>query len=118
MGGKKRNTLRLSVIISLGFFLVKGCFKKLPEEVSLAQPRYEIKLPPIQTIGKISVEEAIAKRRSTRSYKDESLNFKELSQLLWTAQGITAKRGGRTVPSAGALHPLEISGCLTFGRDF
>ena len=32
----------------------------------------------------------------------------EISQLLWSAQGITGMRGFRTPPSAGALYPLEL----------
>jgi SagB-type dehydrogenase family enzyme len=54
------------------------------------------------------VEEALLKRRSVRSYKKEKLTLNELSQLLWSAQGITAQWGGRTCPSAGATYPLEI----------
>lgn len=67
-----------------------------------------IKLPQPETKGKISVEEAIAKRRSVRSYRGAPLNNKELSQLLWAAQGITdAANGLRAAPSAGATYPLE-----------
>ena len=68
----------------------------------------EIKLPQPELKGNISVEEALAKRRSRREYKDESLTLKEVGQLLWSAQGITAEWGGRTAPSAGATYPLEI----------
>ena len=32
----------------------------------------------------------------------------ELSQVLWSAQGITTPTGKRTAPSAGALYPLEL----------
>ena len=32
----------------------------------------------------------------------------QISQLLWAAQGITSRDGGRTAPSAGALYPLEL----------
>jgi SagB-type dehydrogenase family enzyme len=31
-----------------------------------------------------------------------------LSQILWSAQGITGSRGLRAVPSAGATYPLEV----------
>lgn len=69
----------------------------------------EIILPHPQIKSPISVEEAILKRRSVREYKDELLNLEEVSQLLWAAQGITdSEKGFRTVPSAGALYPLEI----------
>ncbi|MHC1586692.1 MAG: SagB/ThcOx family dehydrogenase [Candidatus Hecatellaceae archaeon] len=57
----------------------------------------------------MSVEEAIAGRRSIRSYSGEPLEVWELGQLLWAAQGITdPKRGFRAAPSAGATYPLEI----------
>ena len=68
-----------------------------------------IKLPlPVYT-GKISVEEALHKRRSIRDYSDRPLTISEISQVLWAAQGITEESYGlRTAPSAGALYPLEI----------
>ena len=56
----------------------------------------------------ISVEEALSKRRSIRTYSDENLTIEEVSQLLWAAHGITSPRGGRTAPSADALYPLEL----------
>lgn len=58
--------------------------------------------------GKISLEEALARRRSERELTDRPLTDRELSQLLWAAQGITNREGYRTAPSAGALYPLEI----------
>lgn len=67
-----------------------------------------MKLPKPKYTSKISVEEAILKRRSVRSYKDIALTIEEISQLLWSVQGKTAEWGGRTVPSAGATYPLEI----------
>jgi SagB-type dehydrogenase family enzyme len=47
-------------------------------------------------------------RRSVRSYKDDRLDLSEISQILWSAQGITSPRRFRTAPSAGALYPLEL----------
>ena len=56
----------------------------------------------------MSLEEAIAARRSVRTFAKQQLTSEQLSQLLWAAQGITDTRGYRTAPSAGALYPLEI----------
>ena len=67
-----------------------------------------IKLPAPYYDGNTSVEMALLKRRSIRSYSNEPLSLAEISQLLWAAQGITDSRGYRTAPSAGALYPLEI----------
>jgi SagB-type dehydrogenase family enzyme len=74
-------------------------------------PEYKsdmIKLPEIVQESDTSIEKALLKRRSVRSYKDSPLTLAEVSQLLWAAQGITSPRGLRTAPSAGALYPLEI----------
>ncbi|MEM3406695.1 MAG: SagB/ThcOx family dehydrogenase [Nitrososphaerota archaeon] len=68
-----------------------------------------INLPEPKIKGEMSVEEALAKRRSIREYTSEPLNLEQISQLLWAAQGITEPRlGFRTAPSAGATYPLEI----------
>ena len=76
----------------------------------------EIKLPLPQLEGKMSVEEALARRRSRRVFKDYSLTIEQVSQLLWSAQGITEERiGFRTAPSAGATYPLDIY--LVVGKD-
>ena len=67
-----------------------------------------IPLPDPRTDGDIAVETALQTRRSVRTYKDDPLELAEISQLVWSAQGITSARGFRTAPSAGALFPLEI----------
>ena len=70
-----------------------------PETIQLPEPRYD---------GDVSVEHALRMRRSVRSYKDDPLDLSEISQILWSAQGITSRRRFRTAPSAGALYPLEL----------
>ena len=67
-----------------------------------------IKLPSPQLKGKVSLEETILRRRSVRRYRREPLDLSQLSQILWSAQGITGTRGFRAAPSAGATYPLEI----------
>lgn len=67
------------------------------------------KLPSPLTVGAMSVEEAIYRRRSRREYLDKPLDIVQLSQLLWASQGITEPRWGlRSAPSAGGTYPLEI----------
>lgn len=68
--------------------------------MKLAQPRQD---------GNVSLEACIRQRRSRRSFRDQALTKEEVGQLLWAAQGVTAPDGGRAVPSAGALYPLELS---------
>jgi SagB-type dehydrogenase family enzyme len=68
-----------------------------------------VPLPEPGKSGPLSVEEAIAKRRSVRSFRDAPVLLSEVSQLLWAAQGITEEGGNkRAAPSAGATYPLEI----------
>ena len=65
-------------------------------------------LPQPRNGAPVSLERALAARRSHREFTPQQLTELEISQLLWAAQGITASRGGRTAPSAGGLYPLEL----------
>lgn len=57
----------------------------------------------------IRLHDAIQKRRSVRDFSAKPLNVKQISSLLWAAQGITnVSHGLRAAPSAGALYPLEL----------
>ena len=78
--------------------------------VRCAAPEGEvISLPAPRLTGEMSLEEAIARRRSVRRFLDRPLSIEQLSQLAWSVQGITDKeRGFRSAPSAGALYPLEV----------
>lgn len=96
--------IAIGVGIGIYLMLLPKAQKKItptygPEMIKLPEPRY---------VSNTSIEKALSERRSIRDYKDEPLKLKELSQLLWAAQGITDKRGLRTAPSAGALYPLEL----------
>ncbi len=69
----------------------------------------EIHLPYPRLRGSVSVEEALANRRSVREYREEPITIEELAQLLWAAYGISETTYGlRTAPSAGAQYPLEL----------
>jgi SagB-type dehydrogenase family enzyme len=83
----------------------RGCL----QPVQVLGSKDEVSLPEPRLRGPLSVEEALARRRSVREYAETPLSFDQLSQLLWAAQGTTERTHGlRTVPSAGALYPLEV----------
>ncbi len=75
-------------------------------------PLIDLPAPETLEVGEVTVREAIAGRRSHRSYTDAPLSLEELAYLLWATQGVhEVWRSGvalrRTVPSAGARHPFE-----------
>jgi SagB-type dehydrogenase family enzyme len=71
-----------------------------PETIALPRPR---------TTGGMAVTDAIAQRRSDRTFADTPLTSAQIAQLCWAAQGITDPgRGFRTAPSAGALYPAAV----------
>ncbi len=76
-----------------------------------------IELPEPVLSSDFSIEKVLHERRSVRSYTDQPVTLEEVSQLLWSAYGITYTREGlpdfirggfKTAPSAGARYPLEI----------
>ncbi len=66
-----------------------------------------IHLPPACHDGVVSLERAIAKRRSRRSFSADALSLDDVAQLLWAGQGLSG-RGFRTVPTAGGIYPVEL----------
>lgn len=74
-----------------------------------AADRSLIALPAPKKDGNVSVETALASRRSVRAYTKQAMTLAEVGQLLWSAQGITSADGKRTAPSAMHRYPLEIA---------
>ncbi len=83
-------------------------YKTYPHSQQIELP----KVDPSETspITRLNVATAMTTRRSRRRYNTQStLSLEHLSRLLYLAQGITwDEREFRTVPSSGALYPLEI----------
>ncbi len=97
------------VVLTMGVLLLTGAVRVVRVPGPVAAVEGVIQLPAPRLEGEVSVEEAIASRRSIRSYADSPLTLQELSQLLWAAQGITDPvRGFRSAPSAGATYPLTV----------
>jgi SagB-type dehydrogenase family enzyme len=83
--------------------------KRVPQFKSYSKAR-RFRLPRPTSKG-LSVEEAIHKRRSRRSYTKKPVTLEEATLLLRSAYGITRRVSGfahRSVPSAGGLFPTEI----------
>ncbi len=55
-----------------------------------------------------SLIEAISERRSIRDFDESSIPLSALKRMIWAAQGKSGTAGGKTVPSAHALHPLRL----------
>ena len=83
-----------------------------PVELYKAYPNARVvRLPEPKLDGGLPAAEAIATRRSVRSYSSRPMTLDELSQFLFLTAGISADRWGnarRTAPSSGALYPIEI----------
>jgi SagB-type dehydrogenase family enzyme len=65
-------------------------------------------LPPPRLDGSMTLEAALASRRTIRDLAPHPLTEAEIGQLLWAAQGVTHDAFRRTAPSASSLFPLEV----------
>jgi len=100
--------MKWNLLFLLVLLVLASCAEPTPAATP-ETPRYvQVRLPEVRLEGDASLEETLLRRRSIREYGDEALILEEVSQLLWSAQGVTVEWGGRTAPSAGALYPLEV----------
>ena len=74
-------------------------------------------LPPPAMPAQATLEQALKKRRSTRSFlAEETLSLQTLSTLLWAAFGVNRPgSGGRTAPSAHNWREIEVFAVLGEG---
>jgi SagB-type dehydrogenase family enzyme len=73
------------------------------------EPDRTIRLPDVKPGERNSLTDLLHRRRSLRSFAGGRVSLKQLAHVVFAAQGITRKNRYRTVPSAGALYPLEIT---------
>ncbi|MBN2346800.1 MAG: SagB/ThcOx family dehydrogenase [Candidatus Aminicenantes bacterium] len=98
-------------------------FSKTPQNLGVPPPPPQKLCPPEapriplaaagawSSIPDVSLQAAIAGRRSRRDYAPDPLSLEELSYLLWATQGLRRAKpplgNFRVVPSAGCRHALE-----------
>lgn len=96
-----------AVLFSFIPFLRRYCFAAVKPSLKTGVNTMNLSPPTLE--GNMSLEEAISERRSKRSFSKRPLTEKQLSQVLWAAQGITDVGGlKRSAPSGGALYPSDI----------
>lgn len=77
--------------------------------ITMFLPSMGFQLPEPESVSTMSLYEVMDSRRSIRSFSvTDSITVEQLSNLLWSAQGVSHSRGLRTVPSAGATYPLNL----------
>lgn len=77
---------------------------ELQEVINLPEPVFS---------GEMSIEQGLKERRSHRNFSNKALSLQEVSQILWSAYGVSDAESFagiklKTAPSAGATYPLEI----------
>ena len=77
-----------------------------------------IKLLAPDTLGGKPLMQAISHRKTDRKFESRNLSLKQLSEILWVANGINRSNGKRTVPSAMGRYPLQTYAVLTNGIYF
>jgi SagB-type dehydrogenase family enzyme len=70
----------------------------------------KIELTDFRPVEQVGLDEILKQRKSVREFRQEPISKDQLSYLLWASTGIQRVEQGyefRTVPSAGALYPIE-----------
>jgi len=82
----------------------------LPEPYKECPDSNRIELPTPAHGSDMTLDDALRRRNSVRSFAGRPISLEQLSYLLWASNGIRRMERGhefRTVPSAGALYPVE-----------
>jgi SagB-type dehydrogenase family enzyme len=94
----------LFIIIMLTLALSLLCTSAMADEISLPRPTLD---------GNISVEKALTTRTTARSYSSAPLTLAQVSQLLWSGNGMipadaVSSATPRVIPSARKTYPIEL----------
>lgn len=84
---------------------------KTSESISVVEailPADNISLPQPDYRSSNSIESVLKNRRTRIDFTDSSLSQKQVSQILWAAQGINVDWGDRTAPSSKSTYPLTV----------
>jgi SagB-type dehydrogenase family enzyme len=99
-GNKAVSMFAVVVLISVMLVQPSGLHGRKGQET--------IDLPEVKPGAPGSFSDLMHRRRSIRTYAQGHMTLDQLSRVVFAAQGITRQGFYRTVPSAGALYPLEV----------
>ena len=81
----------------------------------IASQEGQIILPLPDTSGGKPLMQALAERRTNRSFSDQTVSMQDLSNILWAAWGINRDDGKRTAPTAMNRQQIEVYAVLESG---
>ena len=82
---------------------------------SVAQAAQTMQLPAPDKEGGMPLMQALAERKSTKSFGDKSISAQDLSNLLWAAWGVNRPDGRRTAPTARNTQAVDVYVVLDSG---
>jgi nitroreductase len=94
---------KIPLLLLATAFATSLAFGDAPKPAAPAKPidaPSTIDLPPPAKSGGTPVLTAMAKRKSARAFADQALTPQQMSDLLWSAAGVSRADGRRTAPSA------------------
>lgn len=102
---KKQMYLTVAALMILSFSLeeVSMVSKLFGQSAALA-----MELPAVERKEPGSFSDLLYRRSSVRNFSPGTVSLEQVSKILFAAQGITRDGRFRSVPSAGALYPLEV----------
>ncbi len=102
--------MRMQIVALLGLVsLIIGVIAvSSAETATVTAESHQFKLPDPRINNSVPLDKALLERRSIRTLKGDAITIEDVSDLLWSAQGITDAAGHRTAGSAWDSYPLEI----------
>jgi len=101
------------ILLSTVAIVINSQQNKVPDQaetsaVQLVLPADSISLPLPDYRSSNSIEATLKNRKTRIDFTENSISLKQISQILWAAQGVNVDWGDRTAPSAKSTYPLTV----------
>ncbi|MDR1037644.1 MAG: nitroreductase family protein [Deltaproteobacteria bacterium] len=99
--------LRLSLILAIALSWSMSAPPAMAQDT--------VQLSAVEKTGGKPLMEALAARHSERSFKEDALTDKQLSEILWAAYGVNREDGKRVIPTSRGRNELAVYAVLKTG---